>query len=191
MVRQVRAVGAVATFTVAGIALVGFGSATPQPERGPVAGNAVAVAAAVSTRAKLYEFTTHYRQGYFYTASRKEADRAKRIHKFVPTKRNLGYVSTKRFKGALTLYRLRYKARVAYLVTLSVKERDSLVASGRFRYEGIVGYTSKTKGAGKFPLWRVSKAGHGWRAVNTTQANALRKQGWHLDGPLGYVWTRA
>ncbi|MFG1997977.1 hypothetical protein ACGFNU_02380 [Spirillospora sp. NPDC048911] len=175
--------------TVAGITLTACGSAEPQAKKVSASDNAGTVAAAASTRAKIYEFTTKKKQGYFYTTNRNEAEQAKKKYKFTPTNRNLGYVSTKRFKGALTLYRLRYKTRSAYLVTLSAKERDKLVASKRFVYEGVLGYTSKGKGAGKFQIWRVSK--NGWRAVNTAQAKALMKQGWKLDGPLGYVWKKA
>ncbi|GAA2624686.1 hypothetical protein SMC26_18350 [Actinomadura fulvescens] len=190
MTNRAGALGAVAAFTVAGITLTGCGTAKPQAAEKVSAGraDAAAVAAATSGRAKIYEFVTRSKQGYFYTTNRKEAERAKNKYKFIPTNRNLGYVSTKRFKGALTMYRLRYKARSAYLVTLSAKERDQLVRSKRFVYEGVLGYTAKTKGAGKFRLWRVSKTS--WRAVNTVQAKALMKQGWKLNGPLGYVWVR-
>lgn len=189
MVNRVGAISAVTALAVAGVTLTGCGTTKPQAKNESAGTNAVAVAATAATRVKVYEFVTKSKQGYFYTTNRKEADRAKKIYKFTPTNRNLGYVSTKRFKGALTMYRLRYKHRSAYLVTLSVKERNKLVASKRFVYEGVLGYTAPTKGAGKFQLVRVSK--NSWRAVTAAHAKVLVRQGWKLNGPLGYVWAKA
>jgi hypothetical protein len=40
-------------------------------------------------------------------------------------------------------------------------------------------------------IFRVSKGGtgNGWRVVKASAVSAHVKAGWHLDCPLGYLWT--
>lgn len=135
---------------------------------------------------KIYEFTTPGGKGYFYTTNPAEAVSAARDYHFTPVKHDLGRISNVPFKGSLALYRLRYKPFSSYLVANSTQERDSLVHSGQFVYEGVMGYVSKSE-TGKLLLWRVANNCH-WRLVTRAESSSLIQQGWHSDGPVGYVW---
>lgn len=138
---------------------------------------------------KIDELRTNGDKGYFYTVNPAEANSAVSQYKFTRVSHSLGYLSSKPFKGSITLYRLRYKPFSSYLITISASERNKLVASGNFVNEGIMGYASKSK-TGKTLLWRVANNSR-WRIVRHSEVSALVKQGWHSDGPVGYVWKSA
>lgn len=138
---------------------------------------------------KINEFRTAGDKGYFYTLSANEANSAASRYKFTRVSHSLGYLSSKPFKGSITLYRLRYKPFSSYLITISASERNKLVSSGNFVNEGIMGYASKSK-TGKTLLWRVANNSR-WRVVRHSEVASLVKQGWHSDGPIGYAWKSA
>ncbi|WP_433175610.1 hypothetical protein [Actinoallomurus sp. CA-150999] len=192
-----RVIGASITLTVAGMTLAACGS-SPSSSTARAAGNHQPVQAAAPApqvdatahgRLKLYEFYTTGGKGYFYTANPTEAVNAVKKYKFTQIKHNLGYVYRKPFKGSVTLYRLRFKPFSSYIVTLSTKERDKLVRSGNFVYEGVLGYASKSP-TKKVLLWRVANNNR-WRLVTKAESKALVRKGWHSDGPVGYVWKSA
>ncbi|WP_460338070.1 hypothetical protein [Actinoallomurus acanthiterrae] len=192
-----RAVGASIALAAAGMTLAACGSSQPS-STARAAGNhqpvqaaapAAGLDAAAHGRLKLYEFRTTGGKGYFYTANPTEAVNAVKKYKFTQIKHNLGYVYRKPFKGSVTLYRLRFTPFSSYIVTISTKERDKLVRSGRFVYEGVLGYASKSP-AKKVLLWRVARNNQ-WRVVTKAESKALVRKGWHSDGPVGYVWKSA
>ena len=74
-----------------------------------------------------------------------------------------GYLRSRPFADSIALYRLNAKDG-PWLVTASASERDSLVASGRFEYEGVLGYSHRTAQPGTARLWRYSKPGE-WRVA--------------------------
>jgi hypothetical protein len=66
----------------------------------------------------------------------------------------------------------------------------SLVASGQFILEGVLGYLDPSAAPGTFELWRLSEPGTSfWRLATTAEKNQLTTQGWHLDGPVGFVFS--
>jgi hypothetical protein len=153
------------------------------------AGSRARAGTAATSRVRLYEFRTAGGKGYFDTLSSSEANSAASRYKFTRVTHNLGYLSSKPFKNSITLYRLRYKPFSSYLVTISTSERNKLVNSGQFVYEGILGYASKSK-TGKTLLWRVANNSR-WRIVTHAEVAGLVRQGWHSDGPVGYAWKTA
>jgi Repeat of unknown function (DUF5648) len=180
-----RTVGAL--LLTAGITVTGVGT-TVQASASGTATAGEASTTATTWRVRMHELATPGKRGWFYTVNPAEYWRARRAG-FTPANQYLGHIANRRVAGTLPLYRLRVKTRSSYLLTLSAAERNRLVASGRYVYEGVLGYTSTTGGTGKFRIYRVSKAGLGWRVVQTRMAVALIRQGWHRDGTLGYVWT--
>jgi hypothetical protein len=146
-------------------------------------------AAATTWRIRLHELSTRGNRGWFYTVNPAEYWRARRAG-FGASRQYLGHMARANIavRGTLPVYRLRSKVRPAYLVTWSAAERNRLVASRQFVYEGVLGRTATTGGSNKIRIYRVSKAGYGWRVATTTVARALIAQGWHLDGNLGYTW---
>ncbi|GAA5083557.1 hypothetical protein HNP84_007743 [Thermocatellispora tengchongensis] len=142
-------------------------------------------------RVKMYELVTKD-GGFFYTASATERESAITKHGFRPTQTPLYYVSTSAGPGLKPLYRLRSTARASYLVTGSTDERDRLVASGRFRYEGVLAYAPASAGAagGGVEIFRLSNQGK-WRlAIESHKDKILANEpGWRLDGPLYYQFT--
>jgi len=130
--------------------------------------------------------------GRLYTLSYAEYRTADTTHGMTPQPVRNGYMRPKAFAGGHAVYRLTEVASGARLVTASQSERDSLAASGRFRYEGVVGYAYDAPHPGTARLLRYSKAGE-WRvALEPPHGPAL--SGYRLDGSLGYVdvrWIRA
>lgn len=129
----------------------------------------------------------------FYTLSSTEAEQAVARHGFTRRNMHLAYLRTSAYAGGQPLYRLKHATRSAYLVTASVSERDALVTSGRFRYEGVIGHSALTAGPRMEQLWRISN-GSEWRIVLERDRARHVAAGWHLDGPLGYAharWIRA
>jgi Repeat of unknown function (DUF5648) len=100
-----------------------------------------------------------------------------------------GYVAYKAIRGTVPLYRLPSTSRASYLLTLSAAERNQLHASGKWRYEGVVGRVPLAGASHRVQIYRVSKNGVGWRVVRSAAVAAHVRAGWRLDGSLGYVWT--
>ena len=130
-----------------------------------------------------------------YTLSRSEADAAVAKHGFQLLPNRLGYLRQAAFAGSQPVYRLTRVGAVGWLLTASATERDSLVASGRFRDEGVVGHAAARPAEGLALLSRFSGAA-GWRVALEApygNANDLLAAGFKRDGPLGYVhpqWNR-
>ncbi|MEO3827655.1 hypothetical protein [Actinomadura sp. B10D3] len=110
--------------------------------------------------------------------------------RFKPTGDELGHLSPRKVPGSTAVYRLRLLSQSSYLTTASPAERDSLVAGGKFRYEGVPGFISTQAGAGKMAICRVSK-GSFWKIIPTAQAGDFRSQGWTGCDGVGYTWTTA
>jgi hypothetical protein len=144
---------------------------------------------AAATRAQLIEMQTPAKKGYFYTASQAEFLSAQK-HGFKFTNQVPGYVSTVAVRGTVPLYRLRSKSVPSYLVTTSAAERNKLAASGSWVYEGVTGRVPLAPAADRVQVYRVSKGGFGWRVVRAALVAGYKKAGWHIDGPLAYLWLR-
>lgn len=159
--------------------------------------NAVSTTAADSSagrvrRGLLREFLTVNDRGYFYTAYLPEARSAvKRFH-FKATGRTFGYVDAAQQRGTVPLYRLHLVGRQSYLVTADKQEKNSLLASGNFTLDGVLGYIPLKAAAGRIPVWRLD---HGprpfWRLATTLQMRRLRRHGWHLDGLIGFMFRKS
>ncbi|TDD22032.1 hypothetical protein [Nonomuraea diastatica] len=168
-------------------ATLSLGVATPSSA---TAGTSATSAA--GKRAKLYELVTKD-GGFFYTSSASERDAAVGKHGWKVTRTPLYYLSRAPFRGGKPLYRLRWTKKASYIVTASVAERERLVTSGRFRYDGVLGYAPASAGAGGevkvFRLtgenrWRLAIASH-------TRKILANEPGWKLDGPLLYQFRQA
>lgn len=128
-----------------------------------------------------------------YTLSTNEANLAVSRNGYTLQRSRAGYLRRQPFAGSQALYRLKNAASGARLVTASPQERDSLVASGRFVYEGVLGYIARTRQPGTVALVRYSKSGD-WRIVQESDGPALVRDGYRRDGTLGYaphLWVRA
>ncbi|MEU4396550.1 hypothetical protein [Kribbella sp. NPDC023855] len=144
---------------------------------------------ATTYRTQLIEMRTAGSAGYFYTANQAEFLRAQRLG-FKFTGQVPGYVANTALRGTVPLYRLRSTSRASYLLTLSATERNNLSASGKWRYEGVVGRVPMAPASDRVKIYRVSKAGVGWRVVRAASVRSHVAAGWRVDGPLGFVWTR-
>jgi hypothetical protein len=135
----------------------------------------------------LIEMTTPQGKGYFYTASSLEASRAETVNKFKRTGTELGEIAAKPFEGGAALYRLRMPGAGTYIVTASTRERDTLVGSGKFVLEGVVGYIG-TSGDPAKRIWRFHLDNQSkWRITTDKQSMLKSGNGWSLDGPVGYL----
>jgi len=131
--------------------------------------------------------------GRLYTLSQEEAATATAQHGMALQPVRTGYVRAYPFPGSQPLHRLRAVVDGARLVTPSESERASLVASGRFAYEGVIGHVYAAAHPGLTQLLRLSKAGE-WRLALAPDAPALVAAGYRIDGTAGYVearWIRA
>jgi hypothetical protein len=194
-----RIPGMISTVAVAAAAIaVSACSARPAASVSDMA----AVRSAVSTigtdspaagvrRGLLREFLTVHGRGYFYTAYGPEARSAVKKFHFKATGRTFGYVDAARQKRTVPLYRLHLVGRQSYLVTADKQEKNSLLASGKFTLDGVLGYIPLKAAAGRFPVWRLD---HGprpyWRLATTVQERRLRRHGWHLDGLIGFMFRK-
>jgi Putative metal-binding motif len=162
-----------ATIAVAAaVGCVGVGSASP-------------AAAQANDPLPLLELVTASGTGRLYTLSRAEAARAVSEFAMRLQPPAVGYLRPRAFPDSFALYRL--DARDGpWLLTASAAERDSLVASGRFDYQGVLGYSHRAARPGTAQLWRYSKPGE-WRVAFDSRAPELVRAGYHVDGPLGYV----
>ena len=123
----------------------------------------------------------------FWTLSNREAENAVANHGMAWQHTRLGYLRRQSFPGSQPIFRLRYPAGTAYLLTASVEERDALVASGDWVYEGVTGYAWAEQVEGTEVLWRMSRNAT-WRVVPDDRRAEYEAAGWQLDGPLGYVY---
>lgn len=143
-------------------------------------------------RVKVHELVTKD-GGFFYTASETEKQNAITKHGWSTTRTPLYYVSRAPFPGGKPLFRLRWAKKASYIVTASVAEREKLVTSGDFRYEGILGYAPGSAGAGgDVKVFRLSNNSR-WRLAieSHTQKILAGEPGWKLDGPLLYQFGQA
>lgn len=159
------------------------GGAEPVPRR-----SAAATEQLVTDPVPLLEFRTAGDVGWFWTLSTAEAAAAERLGM---TRRatKLGSLRRQPFEGSQPLYRLRLKARSAYLLTASTSERDTLVRSGDWELEGTMGHLWAEPGPGLTALWRMSN-GREWRLVPDAQRDDFTDRGYRTDGRLGYVRER-
>ncbi|MQA75149.1 MAG: hypothetical protein GEU88_12530 [Solirubrobacterales bacterium] len=131
--------------------------------------------------------------GRLYTLNQREARVAVEQYGYRLEPVRTGYMRQARFAGSRPLFRLRLEARPAYLITASRAERDALVASGRFVYEGVLGHVAARPSPATTTLWRYSN-GSEWRLTLESGRAELERQGYRADGRLGYVpeqWIRA
>ncbi|MFG1947373.1 hypothetical protein [Nonomuraea sp. NPDC048826] len=173
--------------------------------RSAVLGLVLAVSAALSTgtavqawastpsapapRVKVQEFVTKD-GGFFYTANEQEKQTALR-YGWRTTKTPLYYLSGTPFTGGKPLYRLRWKKKTSYIVSTTVAERDRLIATGDFRYDGILGYAPESRAAGgDVRAWRLSSNGR-WRlAIDEHKERIVADEpGWKVDGWVFYQFT--
>jgi hypothetical protein len=143
-------------------------------------------------RVKVYELVTKD-GGFFYTASETEKQNAITKHGWSTTQTPLYYISRTSFPGGKPLFRLRWEKKASYIVTGSIAEREKLVTSGDFRYEGILGYAPGSAAAGgEVKVFRLSN-NNKWRLAieSHTQKILANEPGWKLDGPLLFQFGQA
>ncbi|PRX50740.1 hypothetical protein B0I32_13727 [Nonomuraea fuscirosea] len=146
---------------------------------------AESAATVAAQRVKVYELLTKD-GGYFYTASESEKNNAVTKYGWTVTQTPLYYLSPAPFDGGKPLYRLRYSKKTSYIVTGSVTERDKLVSSGNFRYEGVLGYApGSTEAGGDVKVYRMSNNGR-WRLAVEAHKNSIliKEPAWELNGPI-------
>ncbi|MGR6916819.1 hypothetical protein ACU635_21480 [[Actinomadura] parvosata] len=144
-----------------------------------------AATSVAAQRVKVYELVTKD-GGFFYTASESEKQDAITKHGWSTTQTPLYYIARAPFTGGKPLYRLRWAKKASYIVTASVAERERLVTSGEFRYEGILGYAPGSADAGgDVKIFRLSN-NNKWRLAieSHTEKILANEPGWKLDGPL-------
>ena len=146
---------------------------------------AAATEAKVTDPVPLFELRTAD-NGWFWTLSNSEAAAADSQYGMTPVRSKLGYLRRQPFTGSQPIFRMRVKARSAYLLTPSTSERDTLVASGNYLYEGTIGHLFATQATGTAALWRMSN-GIEWRVVPDAQRADFAARGYRTDGRLGYV----
>lgn len=94
--------------------------------------------------------------------------------------------------GTTPLYRLSNPTQQDHLYTSSASEKDSLVGSGQWVYEGVAGYVYTSSASGRVPLRRLWCPWGGARNVHIMSADPVeqsRLQGLEctLEGVHGYV----
>ncbi|MET7337948.1 hypothetical protein [Nonomuraea sp. NPDC005650] len=143
-------------------------------------------------RVKVYELVTKD-GGFFYTSNEAEKQTAITKHGWSVTQTPLYYISRAPFAGGKPLFRLRWENKASYIVTGSVAERESLVSSGKFRYEGILGYAPAAASPGQtVKIFRLSN-NNKWRLAIDSHTDKIlaNEPGWKLDGPLFNQFTTA
>ncbi|WP_049565299.1 hypothetical protein [Nonomuraea sp. SBT364] len=147
---------------------------------------------AAAQRVKVYELLTKD-GGYFYTISESEKNNAVTKLGWTVTETPLYYLSAKPFNGGKPLYRLRWLKKASYIVTGSVVEREKLMSSGSFRYEGVLGYApGSAEAGGDVKVFRLSSNGR-WRLAVEAHKNRIlvNEPGWELNGPLLFQFKQA
>jgi hypothetical protein len=125
---------------------------------------------------------------HFYTLSWQEAEAAVTDNGFTMEPNHTGYLRPDPFPGSQPLYRLHPDGRAAYLVTPSKAEVNSLLATGDWTLDGIIGYAARKQQKGTVALLRYSNATE-WRlALAPPYGQDLTQQGYTLDGTVGYVY---
>ncbi|MFI7633195.1 hypothetical protein [Nonomuraea sp. NPDC049400] len=143
-------------------------------------------------RVKVYELVTKD-GGFFYASNEAEKQNAITKHGWTVTQTPLYYISRAPFAGGRPIYRLRWANKASYLVTGSIAEREALVTSGKFRYDGILGYAPAAGVPGQtVKIFRLSNDNK-WRLAieSHTQKILANEPGWKLDGPLFNQFTQA
>ncbi|WP_252782013.1 glycoside hydrolase family 99-like domain-containing protein [Actinoallomurus rhizosphaericola] len=135
----------------------------------------------------LLELRTNGNAGWFWTLSEAEESAAVSQYGMTLEPTKLGYLLRQPFTGSQAIYRLRSNARATYLLTASSAERDSLVASGAFTYEGVIGYAFAQPHSATAELHRMNN-GVEWRVVPDADVARFAQNGYTDDGPLGYVY---
>lgn len=146
-------------------------------------------ASAAVHRVKVYEFVTKD-GGYFYTANEAEK-RTALSYGWRITQTPMYYIANAPFPGGKPLYRLRWLKKASYIISTTEAERDRLVASGQYRYEGRLGYAPATRAAGgDVQIWRLSHLNK-WRlAIDAHKDKILvNEPAWHLDGRVFYQFA--
>jgi Putative metal-binding motif len=134
----------------------------------------------------LLELVTASGTGRLYTLSQTEAAGA--VSQFgMKLQPAIGYIRPRPFAGSIELHRLDAKDG-PWLLTASAAERDQLVASGRYVYQGVLGHTYGAAQPGTALLWRFSKPGE-WRVAFDSSGPELVGAGYKVDGPLGYAYV--
>jgi hypothetical protein len=133
----------------------------------------------------LLELVASSGTGRLYTLSRTEAANAVSEFGMKLQPLRTGYLRPRPFADSVELYRLDAKDG-PWLVTASAQERDRLVSSGRFVYQGVLGYSHRGAQPGTAQLWRYSKPGE-WRVAFEWQGPELSRAGYRIDGSLGYA----
>jgi Putative metal-binding motif len=123
--------------------------------------------------------------GRLYTLSRSEAATAVSDYGMQLQPPRVGYLRARPFADSVELYRLDANDG-PWLVTASASERDSLVSSGRFVYQGVLGYSHRSSQPGTARLMRYSIDGE-WRVAFESDGPALVSAGYRVDGSLGYA----
>lgn len=149
------------------------------------AGPVIPAAAEANDPVPLLELVAPSGTGRLYTLSRSEAARAVSEYGMRLQPARTGYLRSRSFADSVALYRLNAKDG-PWLVTASATERDRLVSSGRFEYEGVLGYSHRAAQPGTARLWRYSKPGE-WRVAFDSSGPELVRAGYHVDGSLGYA----
>jgi hypothetical protein len=152
---------------------------------GCVGASASAAAAQANDPLPLLELLSPSGTGRLYTLSQNEAATAVSQHRMQLQPARIGYLRARPFPDSLELYRLKER-NGPWLVTASPSERDSLVSSGRFVLEGVIGYSYRDPQPGTARLWRYSKAGE-WRVAFDSSGPELVRAGYNVDGSLGYA----
>ncbi|WP_433434847.1 hypothetical protein [Nonomuraea sp. CA-141351] len=140
-------------------------------------------------RVKVYELVTKD-GGFFYTANEAEKQTAL-SYGWRITQTPMYYIANAPFPGGKPLYRLRWLKKASYIVSTTEAERDRLVASGQFRYDGNLGYAPANREAGgDVHVWRLSQMNK-WRlAIEAHKDKILANEpGWRFDGPAFYQFT--
>ncbi|BCB91300.1 glycoside hydrolase family 99-like domain-containing protein [Phytohabitans suffuscus] len=180
----------------AGMVLVAAGAQLLWPEAQAATGMAPAAAGQSAVRDPVPLLQLENGAGTpLWTLSRAEADAAVAQHGFRLLPNRLGYLRQAPFTGSQPVHRLTRVGASGWLLTASTSERDALVTSGRFRYEGVVGHAAARPADGLALLSRFSGPA-GWRvSMEAPYGNPdeLLGRGFKRDGPLGYVhpqWNR-
>lgn len=135
----------------------------------------------------LLELRTADDAGWMWTLSEREASTAVAEYGMTLRSSKLGFLRRQSFPGSQPVFRLRHTERSTYLVTASADERDTLVESGNFTAEGVLGHAAKAQRPGTAKLWRMSN-GTEWRVVTDAQRADFENRGYQTDGSLGHVW---
>ena len=128
---------------------------------------------------------------HLYTLSQAEASNAVAKHGFTRKPNRNGDMWTHDdFSSAKAVYRLTKIGGNGWVLISSSKELQHVLATKRFKNEGVVGHVSTKKLPGTVRLNRYHKPGADWAvALEAPHGNpqALTSKGYVLDGPLGYV----